>query len=138
MEAIAKKLFGIETITDKSIKSRMINNAVKAGKNAAELVYGGFDMMRSHRENEQLKGQNAMLNREYNKICRNNMSIEAVRQMVQDFAESGYANYSYFSDEEKQADVNKFIEEWRKNNDCRRADERAIRIAGYCHLRRSI
>lgn len=118
MEAIAKKLFGIETITDKAIKSRMINNAVKAGKDAAEQVYGGFEMMKLYRENEQLKGQNASRSRRFNEFAKDSMSIKNVQKIVQDFAESGYANYSYFSDEEKQTDVIKFIEEWRKNNDC--------------------
>lgn len=118
MEAMAKKLFGIEAITDKSIKGRLINAAVKAGKDAAERVYGGFDMMRLHRENEQLKGQNAFLSREYNKIRNNSMSIENVQQMMLDFANSRVAHTNYFSDIDHRNDVFKFFEEWRKNNDC--------------------
>lgn len=118
MEAIAKKLFGIETITDKSIKSRMINNAVKAGKDAAEQIYGGFDMMRLHRENEQLKGQNAMLCRDYNKICNNSMSIEKVQKMALELANQALIDGYQCSSDYTESDIKNFIEEWRKNNDC--------------------
>ena len=111
MEAISKALFGIETITDKEIKARMINNAVKSGKNAAECVYGGFDMMRSHRENAQLKGQNAMLCRDYNAMRRNSMSIDKVQEM-------SHSIMTMFAPTVTQEYANKFIKEWRKNNDC--------------------
>lgn len=116
MEAIAKKLFGIEAIINKSIKRRMINAAVEAGKDAAERVYGGFDMMRLHRENEQLKRENSMLCHELNKIYENCMSIENAQQMMLDFANSRVAHTNYCSDIDHRNDVFKFFEEWRQDN----------------------
>ena len=111
MEAIAKKLFGIEAITDKTIKARMINNAVKAGKNAAEVVYGGFDMMKLYRENEQLKGQNAMLCREYNAIRKDSMSIERVQEMAFELADRACVGLY------NENDISEFIKDWRQDND---------------------
>lgn len=118
MEAIAKKLFGIETIADKAIKGRMINNAVKAGKDAAEQVYGGFEMMKLYRENEQLKGQNAMFSKKHNAIRKDSMSLENVQEMLIDFADSRVANTNYFSELDRRKDTMEFLKEWRKNNDC--------------------
>ena len=118
MEAIAKKLFGIETIADKSIKSRMINSAVKAGKDAAEQVCGGSDTMRLRRENAQLKEQNAMLYRKYNNIYKKSMSLEKVQKMAFELANQALTDGYQCSNDYTEADVVKFIEEWRKNNDC--------------------
>lgn len=85
MEAIAKKLFGIEDIRDAATKRRMVGNAVIAAKDAAERAYGGFEMMEKHRENERLKLQNAemlaMLKKAYSEMefianaCKNEISL---------------------------------------------------------------
>lgn len=53
-----------------------------------------------------------------NAQIKNNMSIENVQQMMLDFANSRVAHTSYFSDLDHRNDVLKFIEEWRKENDC--------------------
>jgi len=63
MEAIARKLFGIEQCP-LSERRRMIARAVKAGKDTAEQLYGGFEMMEKYRENEKLKFENAELKKQ--------------------------------------------------------------------------
>jgi hypothetical protein len=60
MNAIARELFAIEQCPPRE-RGRMIARAVKAGKDAAEKIYGGFEMMEKYRENEKLKFENAEL-----------------------------------------------------------------------------
>ena len=60
MEAIARKLSGIEQCPLPE-RGRMIARAVKAGKDTAEQLYGGFEMMEKDRENEKLEFENAKL-----------------------------------------------------------------------------